>query len=275
MARKRSLLLSVLAVTVSTRRFALGLSRNSIRTHVPESPISVSGQTVQTVDETVQNIADKECIGTTSGVQSRKQALRSMSTVVLAGLVSSSIAPSRSNAYDASFPVELTDVDKNDEKNTGVLIGKRSNAQQRKLQAEESKKILDKNLATFSVKKDLLPSATWGLALFFGSGSRSNPLVRPLANIIYDEKEEKWLQERNLGLFSSLPIEFLLLQGVIFFILGGLTEYTLLQLSDGDSGVCAQLAGVALINGGFFEIGRIASYVLQCDGDDCSETIIL
>lgn len=227
--------------------------------HLSETPPSLSGETVRTVDGTDPNIANQDCIGTASAIQSRKQALRSMSTVVLAGLVSSTIAPSRSNAYDASFPVELTDVDKNDEKNTGVLIGKRSNAQQRKLQAGESKKQLDKNLATFSVKKDLLPSLTWGLAFFFGSGSRSNPLVRPLANLIYDEKEEKWLQERNLGLFSALPFEFLLLQGVIFFILGGITEFTLLQLSDGDSGVCAQLAGVALINGGFFEIGRIAS----------------
>ena len=82
MAKKRSLLLAVLAVTVSTRRFALGLSRNSIRMHLPESPPSLSGETVRTVDGTGPNIENKECIGSASTIQSRKQALRSMSTVV-------------------------------------------------------------------------------------------------------------------------------------------------------------------------------------------------
>lgn len=45
----------------------------------------------------------------------------------------------------------------------------------------------------------------------------------------------------------------------MFVCLGTATQFLLLQLAEGDSGVCGQLAGVALIGGGFFEIGRIAS----------------
>jgi hypothetical protein len=171
------------------------------------------------------------------------------------------VVPSASNAFDRSFPNELTDVDQTDNTNSGVLIGKRSNAQQRKQQAQETKTKMDQNLASFTPKKDFLPSLTWGLALFFASGSRSNPLATPLANLLYKPEEEKWLQDRNAGLFAALPWEFLIILGMVFLALGTLTQYTFLQLSDGDSGVCGQLAGVALINGGFFEIGRIARYV--------------
>mmetsp|Transcript_5157 Transcript_5157/g.12421 ORF Transcript_5157/g.12421 Transcript_5157/m.12421 type:complete len:178 (+) Transcript_5157:730-1263(+) len=63
----------------------------------------------------------------------------------------------------------------------------------------------------------------------------------------------------TLGFFSAPPLPFLVLLGFVFLILGTATQYVLLQLAEGDSGVCGQLAGVSLIGGGFFEIGRIAS----------------
>ena len=276
MAKKRNFLFAVMAVTASTRRVALGLSRNSIRTHTLTAAKAVDDHSSANTGTTIHRNTIKpqpeewSCLGDfptqqQQQQQSRKQALRSMAAVVLAGAASSAIAPSPSQAFDRSFPIELTDVDKSnyDDKNTGVLIGKRSNVQQRKQKAEESKKQLDQNLESFTIKKDLLPSLTWGLAIFFGSGSRSNPLATPLANLMYDETQEKWLRERNLGLFSAPPIEFLVLQGFIFLLLGTVLEYSLLQLSGGDSVVVGQLAGVALINGGFFEIGRIASYVVS------------
>ncbi len=244
----RRLLVAAVAAAASTRSSLVhGLSKNSMPNRLTEMPTTVAKDSAHIIDD--------DCPQTTTTVQNRKQALKSMGSVLLAGLAASNVSPAA--AFDRSFPDELSDVDESNQ--LGALIGKRSNVQQRKQQAEESKKQLDRNLETFSPKKDLLPSATWALALFFASGSRSNPLATPLANLLYDPKENQWLEERNKGLFSAPPVEFLALLGVVFLLLGGLTEYTLLQLSSGDSVVCGQLAGVALINGGFFEIGRIAS----------------
>jgi len=171
-------------------------------------------------------------------------------------LFSLASSPTPSVAFDRTFPVELTDID---DKAVGVTIGQRSNSQQRKENAELSKKKLDQNLASFNLKNDFLPSLTWGTALFLASGSRSNPLTTPLANILYDETEEKWLADRNAGLFSAPPLPFLLLLGLVFLVIGTVTQYGLLQIAEGDSLVCQQLAGCALIGGGFLEIGRIAS----------------
>ena len=273
--KTRRFLFAVLAVTAAnTRRVAFALSRNSIRSHLPDSasvPTNTADAHLPTINPAVNEKCNKinrndkndNSIPEFNGasVLNRKQALRSISSVFAASVLASTISPLPSNAFDRNFPDELTDAD-NDEKPMGVLIGKRSNVQQRKQKAVESKRLMDQSLKSFTPKKDLLSSVTWGLALFFATGSRSNPLATPLANVLYDEKEEKWLQDRNAGLFSDLPLEFLLLLGVIFFILGTLTQYSLLQISEGDSTVCGQLAGVALINAGFFEFGRIAKYVL-------------
>jgi len=251
MTKTRCLLFAILAAAASTRRVAHGLSRNSIPNRNVEIPPITTKDSHR--HDIVHEIAHDSV---NDSVQSRKQAITSMGSILLAGLAVN-VNPSPSFAFDRSFPDELTDND--DSQQLGVLIGKRSTAQQRKLQAEESKQQMDRNLSSFSLKKDLLPSATWGLAIFFASGSRSNPLATPLANLLYDPKNEQWLEERNKGLFSAPPLEFLALLGVVFLVLGAVTEYALLQLSSGDSVVCGQLAGVALINGGFFEIGRIAS----------------
>jgi len=211
-----------------------------------------------------------------ASLQNRKQALHFISSAFFAttaGVLSSTISPSPSEAYDVDFPFELTDAD--DDKTVGLLIGKRSNVQQRKKEAEVAKKVMAQNLATFSAKKDLLPSATWGLALFFAAGSRSTPLATPLANMLYDETNEKWLQDRNAGLFSDLPLPFLLLLCFLFLIVGTIAQYTLLQLSEGDSVLIGQLAGVSLINAGFFEIGRIANGDKQMNRDEKDRAVLL
>jgi hypothetical protein len=162
-------------------------------------------------------------------------------------------------AFDRSFPMELTDVD---DDNSVIMLGggRRTNSQQRKRQAEQKKTIEKENLVNFNVKNDLAPSLVWGGALWLLSGSRSNPLATPLANLIYGkDSDEPWLKDRNAGLFAAPPPVFLVVLGFVFLGLGTLLQLLVLQLSEGDSGVCAQLAGVALINGVFFEIGRIAS----------------
>jgi len=115
--------------------------------------------------------------------------------------------------------------------------------------------------------RDFFGSVVWGAAAWFLSGSRSNPLVVPLANILYEEDgedgEEKavdeWLKDRNLGLYSDLPLTFLLSLGVIFLWIGVALDRVCLFLTEGDANICLQLGGVALINGAFFEIARIAS----------------
>jgi hypothetical protein len=197
----------------------------------------------------------KELSGPT--ILNRKQALASISSSLVAttaGILSSSISSQPSNAFDKTFPLELTDADDK----TRPVVMARANSQQRKQKAEQAKKKMNQNLSNFNLKDDILPSMAWGLALFFVSGSRNSPVATPLANLIYDEKNEKWLQDRNAGLFGSPPLPFLFLLSFLFLCMGLLTQFILLQLSEGDSGVCGDLAGVSVIGSGFFEIGRIA-----------------
>mmetsp|Transcript_24999 Transcript_24999/g.58995 ORF Transcript_24999/g.58995 Transcript_24999/m.58995 type:complete len:355 (+) Transcript_24999:127-1191(+) len=244
-------------LVLTTCGVAVGLSRDcsrlADRSVIGTTRVSTSVPP-KVASSSVRSKAMKE--SNNSSIQNRKEALRSIFAAGTAGLLASTLSPSPSAAFDSTFPIELTDVD---DRNKVVTIGQRSNSQQRKENAELTKIKMDQNLASFNLKNDFLPSLTWGLALFFASGSRSNPLATPLANVIYDGKEEKWLEDRNAGLFSPLPLPFLVLLGFVFLILGTITQYVFLQLAEGDSGVCAQLAGVALINGGFFEFGRIAS----------------
>jgi uncharacterized membrane protein YheB (UPF0754 family) len=197
----------------------------------------------------------KELSGPT--ILNRKQALASISSSLVAttaGILSSSISSQSSNAFDNTFPLELTDVDDK----TRPVVMARSNSQQRKQKAEQAKKKMNQNLLNFNLENDIIPSMAWGLALFFVSGSRNSPIATPLANLLYDEKNEKWLQDRNAGLFGSPPLPFLFLLSFLFLCMGFLTQFILLQLLEGDSGVCGELAGVSVIGSGFFEIGRIA-----------------
>lgn len=204
-------------------------------------------------------------------VLSRKEALQRFSATILAStaIVSS---PSAVSAFDRAFPTELAE---GDEQPKFVTIGQRSNAVQRKQAAEQARAQMNQNLVEFNVKNDLLPSVAWGAALWLLSGSRSNPLATPLANVVYDPKSEKWLQDRNAGLFAPPPPTFLILLGAVFLGLGTVTQFLLLQLAEGDSGVCGQLAGVTLIGGGFFEIGRIASGEKRMTRDELDRAVQL
>jgi hypothetical protein len=200
----------------------------------------------------------------------RTQALQSLSALFLTTTVAST--STAAHAFDKSFPDELT---QDDEQAKTVTIGQRSNSLQRKQAAEETKAKMNQNLVDFNVRNDLLPSVTWGAALWLLGGSRSNPLTTPLANVLYDERDERWLQDRNAGLFASPPVPFLLLLSLVFLCLGTATQFVLLQLAEGDSGVCGQLAGVSLIGGGFLEIGRIASGEKRMTRDELDRAVEL
>jgi hypothetical protein len=108
---------------------------------------------------------------------------------------------------------------------------------------------------------DVGPSLLWAAALWLLSGSRSNPLTTPLANVLYDEQKEEWLKDRNAGLFGPPPVPLLAVLGLTFVLLGTATQFLCLQLADGDghSSIGGELAGVSLIGGIFLEIGRVAS----------------
>ena len=67
------------------------------------------------------------------------------------------------------------------------------------------------------------------------------------------------MKDRNEGLFAPFPLAFTLLMGIVFLILGIVTDRTLLFVAEGDSNVVLQLAGVSLIGGASLELGRIAS----------------
>jgi hypothetical protein len=183
--------------------------------------------------------------------QGRRQALAALTTLAAAGL-----AATPANAFDKTFPDELNEMDPLESK---IVMGTRLNSQQRTSKAVANAKVRQQNVINFNLQNDLLPSSVWGLSLWFLSGSRSNPLSTPLANLLYDENKEQWLKDRNADLFAAPPLPFLVFLGFVFVCLGGITQFALLQISEGDTDGCLQLAGVALIGGGALELGRIAN----------------
>jgi len=166
-------------------------------------------------------------------------------------------SPPLASALERSYPDELSFINGDSGRDLASIRGER--IAERKAQKNKSMKDLTSNPAAIRSPKDLLGSAVWAGALWLLSGSRSNPLVTPLANVLYEENEEQWLRDRNEDLFAPLPPGFLLIMGMVFFILGLIADRSILFLAEGDSSVTLQLAGVALIGGGSLEIGRIAS----------------
>jgi len=117
------------------------------------------------------------------------------------------------------------------------------------------------NPSAVTSKIGIAGCASWGAALWLLLGSRSNPVVKPLANLLYDTESEKgaWVKGRNDGLFTPIPVAFNLLLGVVFLALGSLTDVAVLFATQGEVGLTLQFAGVSLIAGGTLELGRIAS----------------
>lgn len=107
------------------------------------------------------------------------------------------------------------------------------------------------------IETPVLSSTLWGGALWFLSGSRSTPIATPLANALYDVKQQKWLQDRNEGLFASLPWEFLIILSFAFVGMGYVADIVISSLAEGDRTISLQLAGVSLIGGCSLELGRI------------------
>lgn len=151
------------------------------------------------------------------------------------------------NAFDRkAYPIELY----------------ASDASSRDPLLDKKDAIIDRNRPMsddYGVGGKLLRGGVWGSALWFLSGSRSNPLATPLANVLYNDQDEAWLKDRNDGWFAGLPPSFLIVLAVTFGLFGFGVDQVATMLADNDADVSLQLAGVSLIGGCSLELGRIAS----------------
>jgi hypothetical protein len=163
------------------------------------------------------------------------------------------------NAFEKAYPVNL-DFD-NDDTTINLQSIRQERISVKKSQAKQVKSDLISQPFQIKTKEDVIASVVWGGSLWLLLGSRSNPLVKPFANLLYDEntQEGAWVKDRNEGLFAPLPAAFMLIMGVVFLILGFITDRGLLLLTDENSNSVLQLAGVSLIGGASLELGRIAS----------------
>ncbi|GAX09831.1 hypothetical protein FisN_11Lh192 [Fistulifera solaris] len=164
--------------------------------------------------------------------------------ILLSSLViaATSTLPVPSTAYDKTYPIELQAVD------PGIR------RQQQKVNLIKEQQEMEQR-AAMRVKP--LSAALWASALWFLSGSRSNPVLTPLANIFYDPNEEAWLRDRNDGLFANVPNILYVAMVIVFFAAGAVTD-SLAQLAAGPA-VSLPLAGVCLVTGAALELGRVAS----------------
>lgn len=167
--------------------------------------------------------------------------------IASAAISAAFLSPAKTaSAYEKAFPVELdTSAD-----------GTRKNSRERALEAAAVPKPSPLESGPINLAAG---SVLWGSALWFLTGSRSNPLATPVANLLYNAEDEDWLQDRNEGLFAKLPAPLLIFLVFVFLLFGFGTHILAIYLVDGSVGISLQLAGVLLIGSGALEIGRIAS----------------
>ena len=189
-----------------------------------------------------------------ASVHQRRLFLNAMLTGAAAGFATGTgTAVEPANAYEQAYPVDL------DFQGRDLASVRSERIASQKAAAKKSRDDLTSNPLAMREPKDFLGSFVWAGALWLLAGSRSNPLVTPVANVLYDKKETQWLKDRNEGLFAPLPAALLALMGLIFLALGVVADRSILLLADGDKDICLQLAGVSLISGASLELGRIAS----------------
>ena len=208
-----------------------------------------------------------------SSPQARRQFLSTMLATTTAAatavVVQSSSSTSAANAYEQAYPIELTSTPYGTPETSANSLSK---LQQERLTQKKAKVAQTQNelktdvlgwneMFTSSAMFGLTVSGAtmWGLALWLVSGSRSNPLVTPVANVLYDDTTEEWLQDRNAGYFGDLPLSLMVILSAVFICLGVLLDRAVYFLAEGDAAVSLQLAGVSCIGGAVFEIGRLAS----------------
>lgn len=178
-------------------------------------------------------------------------------------------------AFEYTYPIELTStpiIDGTTEENASNSLSK---LQQERLTNKRSKVLATQNelssdplgITSLSTPYEGILLVTgislWTLALWFISGSRSNPLVNPIANLLYDVNDDtsdtEWLQNRNEGYFSEYPPQLTLVLGMVFLMFGIVADRSVYFLADGEATIPVELGGVAAIGGAFWEVGRLAA----------------
>jgi len=200
---------------------------------------------------------DKDEYDTPTNSEKPKTRRQMMTTLVSSLIIASTLQQEPAVAYERTFPVDL-DFENGDTSRDLTALREAKIARQ-KASTKKSMDYVSADPLTFRGPKDLLTCAVWGGALWLLSGSRSNPLVTPLANALYDPEEEEWLKDRNEGMFASVPPYLFFVLSCAFFFLGIVTDRILLLATEGDANVSLQLAGVSFIAGGSLELGRIFS----------------
>jgi len=222
--------------------------------HEQEFEIEESGNTIQNDGNKSNNDIDVN-LADESFTLERRHFLHALVTATATTTISTS--STEVNAFDKAFPLELEFP--NDD--TSVNIETIRSA---KIKMKKAKISRSKSRSQYSIFRDPIDAtggAVWGAALWFLLGSRSNPLVTPLANLLYDDQDEKnwWIKDRNEGMFSSLPLKFMVLLGILFWGMGIAVDRGVLWISEGNDGAVLQLAVISLISGGALELGRIAN----------------
>eukprot|EP00577_Skeletonema_sp_RCC1716_P015051 CAMPEP_0113382770 /NCGR_PEP_ID=MMETSP0013_2-20120614/6018_1 /TAXON_ID=2843 ORGANISM="Skeletonema costatum, Strain 1716" /NCGR_SAMPLE_ID=MMETSP0013_2 /ASSEMBLY_ACC=CAM_ASM_000158 /LENGTH=442 /DNA_ID=CAMNT_0000265297 /DNA_START=66 /DNA_END=1394 /DNA_ORIENTATION=+ /assembly_acc=CAM_ASM_000158 len=204
-----------------------------------------------------------------SSNNTRRKFLSTMLATTTAALTTATTTTTAANAYEQAYPIELTSTPYGIPETSSNSLTK---LQQERLSNKKAKvaqtqneltndplglqQMLD-NPKTFGLT--VSGATMWGLALWLVTGSRSNPLVTPVANVLFNEKEEEWLQDRNDGYFGDLPLSLMIILSALFVCLGVLLDRVVYFLAEGDAAVSLQLAGVSVIGGAVWEVGRLAA----------------
>ena len=200
-------------------------------------------------------------------------------------IIATSSQPIVANAYEQTYPNELkSTIDTNEVENSSNSLTKlkEERISQKRAYVDATKQELRNDplgLDIFSTtnppnnfSKTIVGATTWAIALWFASGSSSNPLVTPVANVIYSNKDyidddtgsiqtqNTWLTDRNDGYDSNIPLTLLTLLSIVYLILGIIIDRAVyFFVTDGDADVSLQLGGVCAITAAVYEIGRLAT----------------
>jgi len=241
------------------------------RTHRPNNSVTASyGGSKMTVED--NGSASTRPLDNEKQLTERRNFLKRVisSTVATAAVacLSMTMTPDKVNAYEQSYPIELESIAAGDGENSSNSLSKlkeeRLSNKKAKVAATQSELRNDplglhSSFLSASFGPTVAGSLTWGLALWLATGSRSNPVVKPLGNALYDAQEETWLADRNDGYFAEPPAAFLALLLGVFVVLGVLADRAVYFLADGDADVSLALAGVSAIAGAVWEVGRLAA----------------
>ena len=187
---------------------------------------------------------------------------------MLAAISATTLMEQPANAYEQAYPLELKATPYNEVETSSNSLSKLK--QERISQKKAMVAATQDELKNDPLGLKLIPgssnygltifgASTWALALWFASGSRSSPVVTPIANLLYDESKVDWLADRNDGYFGDLPLGFMAILSAVFVFCGVIADRLVYFLADGDAEVSLQLAGVSVIGGAVWEVGRLAT----------------